>query len=326
MYFYPQCRLFDINGYLCIKKQSKMTDKLFRVGFNLMREQVNAYNLEDNFMICDNLSEEEQYHEFIKTTDFPINLNDISFIIFCLEGYMSIKFNVELKSISLKKNQLCLILPGQIFQVTEISTDFKAGLLVMKKDFFNIQIDINKTTNLNYNLADRYFFHLSNKEVLECKNIYETIKDKIKDRDNVYCKEIIQCYCNILVYNIYNLIKHAQKDDDNSKKNRNHYLYEKFMKLLEQYHKTEHTVIFYANRLCLTPKYLSSVIHNITGKHATEWIQEYRVLVAKIALRSTDMSLKNIAELLNFSTPSHFGRFFKHVTGMSPKEYRKLSS
>jgi len=303
-----------------------MLHKIPKIGFDMMREhQVNAYNFEDRFMIFDNLSETEQYYELVQPTDFPVNFNDITVVILCLKGSISIKFNIELNSTVLNENQLCMILPNHIFQVTEVSKDFRAGFLVMKQDFFNFQLDINKTTKLNYHIEDRYFFNLNNKEMQECKTIYEAIKSKIKDRDSVYCKEIIQCYCQIMVYNIYNLMINIQKHTAIDKKKGKNYLYEKFMKLLEQHHKEEYTVAFYANRLCLTPKYLSAVIHGITGKHATEWIQEYRILVAKIALRSTDSSLNDIAELLNFSTPSHFGRFFKLYTGYTPCEYRKLS-
>ena len=304
-----------------------MLHKIVKVGFNLMREQqANAYNLEDSFIIFDNLSDEEQYYEFVQATDFPLNFNDITVVILCLQGSISIKFNIELNDTILSKNQMCMILPNHIFQVTDVTKDFKAGFLVMKKDFFNFHIDINKTTNLNHHFEDRYFFDLNEKEMQECRTLYEAIKDKIRNKDNVYCKEIVQCYCQIMVYNIYNLMASAQKDTDNTKKRGSHYLYERFMKLLEHHHKEEYTVTFYANLLCITPKYLSSVIHSITGKHATEWIQDYRILEAKIALRATNANLKNIAELLNFSTPSHFGRFFKLYTGYTPREYRKLSS
>ena len=312
--------------YFYTKIQTRMLHKILKVGFNLMREQqVNAYNFGDSFMTFDNFSETEQCDEFVKATDFPLNFNDITVVILCLKGSISIKFNIELTSTILSENQLCMILPNHIFQVIEVSKDFKAGFIVMKEDFLNFQIDLNKTTSLNYRLEDRYFFSLNSKETQECKTLYEAIRTKIKDKDNAYCKEIIQCYCQIMVYNIYNLIANVHNDTDSTQKRKSHYLYERFMKLLEQHHKEEYTVNFYADRLCITPKYLSSVIHGITGKHATEWIQEYRVLVAKVALRSTDNSLADIAELLNFSTSSHFGRFFKLHTGYSPREYQKLT-
>jgi len=83
-------------------------------------------------------------------------------------------------------------------------------------------------------------------------------------------------------------------------------------------------VKFYADILCLTPKYLSSVIYEASGKHASDWIREYIMLEAKALLKSTNMNLKNISEILYFCTPSHFGRFFKRYTGYTPNEYKKI--
>jgi AraC-like DNA-binding protein len=93
---------------------------------------------------------------------------------------------------------------------------------------------------------------------------------------------------------------------------------------VEVFYRKEHSVKFYAGKLCLTPKYLSSVIYEISGKHASDRIHEYILLEAKALLKSTDMSLKNISDVLCFCTPSHFGRFFKRYTGFTPSAYRKL--
>ena len=102
-------------------------------------------------------------------------------------------------------------------------------------------------------------------------------------------------------------------------------IYERFIKSVEANYRKEHSVKFYADKLCLTPKYLSSIIHDISGKHASDWIHDYIVLEAKALLKSTDMNLKNISDLLNFCTPSHFGRFFKHFTGLTPSEYKNAT-
>ena len=101
-------------------------------------------------------------------------------------------------------------------------------------------------------------------------------------------------------------------------------IYEKFIKSVEEHYRKEHCVKFYADVICLTPKYLSSVIFDVSGKHASDWIREYIILEAKVLLKSIDMNLKDISDSLNFCTPSHFGRFFKRYTGYTPSEYKKL--
>lgn len=81
-------------------------------------------------------------------------------------------------------------------------------------------------------------------------------------------------------------------------------------------------VAFYASKLSLTPKYLSKVIRQNSGKTAGEWIEEYVILEAKALLKSTNKTIQQITDELNFSTQSFFGKYFKRRVGLSPKEYR----
>ena len=98
--------------------------------------------------------------------------------------------------------------------------------------------------------------------------------------------------------------------------------FERFMELLTQYHKQERSMGFYAERLHITPKYLSSVIKEVSGKSAAEWIDQYVILEAKALLRYSGLSIQEIAYELNFSTQSFFGKYFKHHTGISPSAYK----
>ena len=84
----------------------------------------------------------------------------------------------------------------------------------------------------------------------------------------------------------------------------------------------ERSLQFYADKMCLTPKYVSGTIKSFSGKGALDWINEYVVLEAEMMLRYTKMSVQEIAYALNFPTQSAFGKYFKQQTGMSPREYR----
>ena len=84
----------------------------------------------------------------------------------------------------------------------------------------------------------------------------------------------------------------------------------------------ERSVTFYAEQLCITPKYFSMLVKKLSGKSAAQWIDNYVILEAKNLLKYSDMSIQEIAYQLNFSTQSFFGKYFKHQTGMSPTEYR----
>ena len=103
-------------------------------------------------------------------------------------------------------------------------------------------------------------------------------------------------------------------------------IFEEFMELVRQYSKQERNVRFYARRLNITPKYLSTVSKDVSGKTAARWIDEAVILEAKSLLRYSGMSIQEIAYHLNFSTQSFFGKYFKQHTGYSPSRFKRKGS
>ena len=299
-----------------------MSDGIIKIGFNVIKDNIKNDNLEDNFLIFDNFSGENKVLELMSVTDYPIRLNTITIIAFCMEGH--IKFNLGLKNMMISKNQLCVIPSDQIIQTTEVSSDFRAGFMVVRKKFFNSQNHVIETINLHNNLMEQSYFDLSEKEMQEYILIFNMIKEKIADKDNIYRMQIIQNYFQITFYNMYNLIVRHKNIPKKTPLNNNTMIYDRFIKSVEKHYRKEHSVKFYADKICLTSKYLSSIIYETSGKHASDWIHEYIMLEAKALLKSTDMSLKDISDLLCFCTPSHFGRFFKKHTGYTTVEYKKL--
>lgn len=97
-----------------------------------------------------------------------------------------------------------------------------------------------------------------------------------------------------------------------------------FMKLVEGHYMTERSLSFYADVLGLTPKYLSAVIKEVSGKHFTYWIDEPLVTEARKMLCYTKKSIGQISDELGFVDQSKFGRFFKNITGISPRTFRKM--
>jgi len=100
-------------------------------------------------------------------------------------------------------------------------------------------------------------------------------------------------------------------------------LLDNFLEVLQKHYKVERGVDFYADKLCLTPKYLSTVIRQTSGKTAGEWIDEYVMLEAKALLKSTKMTIQQISDELNFPSQSFFGKYFKRLEGVPPKVYRE---
>ena len=96
-----------------------------------------------------------------------------------------------------------------------------------------------------------------------------------------------------------------------------------FFHLLHRYYGEERTLAFYADRLCVTTKYLSRVVRRTTGQTVCFWIETFTVREAKRLLRSTQATVAEIAERLHFSDSSFFAKFFRRNTGLSPVEFRR---
>ena len=99
-------------------------------------------------------------------------------------------------------------------------------------------------------------------------------------------------------------------------------LFTDFIQLVSQYAPEHHTIDYYASRLCLTPRYLSSIIKQVSGKSAKEWIDDALVTRIKIDLKHTDKPIARICDDMNFPNPSFLTKFFKRMTGMTPSQYQ----
>ena len=117
--------------------------------------------------------------------------------------------------------------------------------------------------------------------------------------------------------------KRAEKQDRDSELGRRHNYVHQFMRLLHLHYTRERSVSFYASKLFISPKYLSLLVKEATGKSATAWIDEFVIMEAKNMLRYSGRNVQQVAYALNFQNQSSFGKYFRHRTGMSPSDYQK---
>ena len=134
---------------------------------------------------------------------------------------------------------------------------------------------------------------------------------------------MIQHLLNAVFYEI-NIAFSTQMENNEKSKTRQEEIFEKFMYEVRTHYTKERSVSFYADRLCMTPKYLSSAVKEASGSLAGEWIDQCVILEAKKLLKSSDLTIQQISQELNFANQSFFGKYFKHHTGFSPSEYKKI--
>ena len=146
----------------------------------------------------------------------------------------------------------------------------------------------------------------------------------IKKQMHPYYHLIIKQFANIILINNVNSLGGRNKEELRNRKtavSRQYVIFEHFIKLLEQHADKHRDVKFYANELDVTPKYLSAVTHVYTGKSAISSIEDFVINKIKSIIQERSYSIQQICKIMNFSSQSFFGRYFKRITGMSPREY-----
>lgn len=159
---------------------------------------------------------------------------------------------------------------------------------------------------------------IADEKFADLQSYYRFIYKESKE-ESKYRLEIVQSIFYALILEILAEYEKAFEVGDTTSDIKANNLSDRFFRLLATNYKTNRSVKFYADKLNLTPKYLSTAIKRITGRPILDWIHEAILIDAKMLLRTTDMTVQEISEQLNFSSPSAFVQFFKKHTGKTPK-------
>jgi AraC-like DNA-binding protein len=206
-----------------------------------------------------------------------------------------------------------------IIQVKHVSDDFDAAFVVMSKRF---------TENLFLMLKDcRYYAPATRFEVVsvdpdlvdDFNRQYELMKSISDDVRNPYNYQALVLSMSSFFYATGSKCYRKLTEEFPIANNR---IPDRFISLVQQHFKEERFLDFYAKKLEITSKHLSRTMKALTGCSAVEWIERYVILEAKVLLKSTNLSIQQISDELNFPSQSFFGKYFKKKMGMSPKEFR----
>lgn len=258
------------------------------------------------------------------------NLSNISFedpfsfegIIFgiCLKGSDKIKINF--KEYTLEENSILTILPHQIVEKNDDSENLFIEILAFSPDFISGLI-MPKDFELPKRIMDNPILKISPEKIQNLLRFHSFIIETFNNEHHIFFEEVIKGQLYSLLMEIASLYAEQEVKPKEKATSRNEEIVEQFFLLLKDHHKTERSATFYADKIFVTPKYLSSVLKKVTGRTINTWIDEAAVLASKILLKSTSLTVLQISEELNFPNSSNFGRFFKNYTGLTPIEYRE---
>lgn len=247
---------------------------------------------------------------------FPYCIDKVTQIVITKGSFSCI---ADCCSYSLRAPALAMLLPGQIIEALHVDSDFAGFGLMMSEDFTN-------SMELPVGLQERLFikatqFYPVSPEVVEALvSCYKHVSSVMRQPNHPYKEKIIKHLFSAYYYGLGYYLHGFQTTATAMSLQQK--TCDRFVSLVSTHFKEHRDISFYADRLCVSNKYLSSLLKQETGITALEWIEKYVVMYAKNCLSSTAMTVQQISEELNFSTQSVFGKYFKRVEGVSPMTYR----
>lgn len=225
---------------------------------------------------------------------------------------------VDSKEYKLSKNNVVVLPENHIINNLSPSLMRESNVIAVSVDYIlNMPSPID-TSIFSYS---RYMsiIKIAEEKFDDLQSYYRFIYKESKENSK-YRMEIIHSIFYALILEILAEYEKLIEIGDGASDIKANNLSDRFFQLLATNYKKNRSVKFYAERLNLTPKYLSTLIKRTTGRPILRWIHEAVLIEAKMLLRTTDLTVQEISEQLNFSSPSAFVQFFKKQTGKSPKQ------
>ena len=269
-----------------------------------------------------------KYDEHLRSLEYPCRFDGL-LMIYCIRGHM--KLSINLNDYDLHESHLIIANPGSIIKVSD-SREPDAGelnyaVLAMSSKFgAELKIDIKKIMNEGVALLETPIMTLS-KEMQTIMAGYLNLAAEVINSKSLFHEDALTSLLSSMIclaVGAWVEKMNEIKQEASQTTTRSKMIFEQFIRLVGENHMKHRNVGFYADKLCLTPKYLSKLIKGASGKSAPEWIDSYVILEAKSLLKYSDITIKEIVYRLNFPNQSVFYKFFKARTGMTPSEYRNF--
>ncbi|MCL1937316.1 MAG: helix-turn-helix domain-containing protein [Candidatus Azobacteroides sp.] len=231
-------------------------------------------------------------------------------------------FFLDLKNYRLKAGDMCVAFPASILQPIRKSDDFEGFGIGANRELFN---DIQLPSFMDYYLyiKDNPCISLTDEEQRTISESCRLMMQKNNCRNHPFRQEIIKCLFRVVYCEIAAVYKKSTPITQEVV-SRKELLVRKFLFLMAKKYIKHREVDYYARELCVTPRYLSSVIKEKTGESASFWINDMVIKQAKSLLQDSSLSVLQISDELNFPNSSFFGQYFKKHTGMTPKKFRSI--
>ncbi len=246
--------------------------------------------------------------------------NDYLLHIFIIEGSMSFRLNNNL--FQAKAGSGVILIEGKPLQDLRVSADAKT-VVFLKSKYYHQAHPLRMTHHVRglKFYYDNPIMQMSAEDMELCLRDLEDIRHRLQQEGHIYHQETLKRSIENFTYDIFDIYTRCNQEQA-TKGGQEALVTQQFIDLLKDHVMRERTVEFYADKLFVTPKYLSRVCQQSTGHHASFWITQFALTHMLELLTDTDKSLTEISNEVNFQSLSHFTRFIKNHTGLTPSEFR----
>ena len=269
----------------------------------------------DNIAIFNDMS-------MIRGLELPAKI-DFILSIMCEAGRLLISY--DNRSHELTKNSLMDMRQGHVINSYELSPDFKGHVIVVSTKHLDKTVPtMTKFMPYMIHFMGYPVIKLTEEEMTNQIELRNLLKAKSQPQsDHAYRVNVVRSVLEALFFETLGVYSAHSMDLRSMQtiRRKDSLLYD-FIQLVESEFRRERSVAYYANRLCVSPKHLSSMVKEASGRTAGDWIDSYVIMEAKALLKNTGMTVQEISQALNFANQSFFGKYFKHLTGISPRMYR----
>ncbi len=247
---------------------------------------------------------------------------DFLLIVVVKSGRLDIKTNNEHSTAS--SNDILICQPNTIMNDCMFSIDFTAKAVCISAERAHRMLHISEVVDLSFYLKYKPIIHIDDSSMKTFEKYHALLSEQLLKDTVKYKQFIVGNLVNSFLFCLLSIIEQAAPQRKSLPVSRGSLLFKQFIEMLTSLEVKPRKAEFYSKQLCVTSKYLSNVCKENSGKTAYEWIVDYVVQDVERLLSHSDMSIKEIANYLDFPNLSFFGKFVKAHLGVSPTEYRRM--
>lgn len=287
-----------------------MTDQIF--SLREISDRLDAASLDDDVLMF------EKFHGEIADN----NPRRLDALIIMLVDAGEAEVGIDLSDYHLTPGSLLITQTKNVIHAFKSSPDFHGRIVACSRQALESLLPkLSDLPPLLLNQRTDPVIQLPEEKIREVLELYRMLETKLNS-DTRFRRQKVLSILSCLMLEILDA-NHVDSDDVLPKRSRKEEIMARFILAVGEHFRTERSVNAYADMLGITAKHLSAVVKEISGKTAGQWIENYIILEAKIMLRTTDLSIQQIADKLTFPNQSSFGKYFKNLEGISPSTYRK---